>query len=134
VLYGHKTRPARVWFILRLFKEAVSTECIILFSKYNFPSKANTKHRSTTAAHYINIHSVSYRTSCSSFLFFSRSSVGFIARRKSREFYASCDLYSNCQIKKIRTHAHLVLDINSFVDGIHLCKQRKVPLRMSRNK
>ena len=33
------------------------------------------------------------------------------------EFYASCDLYSNFQIKKNRTHAHLVLDINSLAEG-----------------
>jgi len=35
--------------------------------------------------------------------------------------------------KKIRTRAHLVLDINSLAKGNYLCKPKKVPLRMSKN-
>jgi hypothetical protein len=35
--------------------------------------------------------------------------------------------------KKNKTHAHLVLDINSLANGNYLCKQSKMPLRISKN-
>lgn len=76
------------------------------------------------------------------FLFssFSRSLGGFIARGKNRtsELYTSRDLYLELPDKKIRTYAHMVLQINSLLDTKYLCKQMKAPFcrssKTSKNK